>query len=163
MLQFCDLDLIDQINLVMQNTRILPLDNLQHNGAILAHATYNPYKMKSAFYDLVLHPNVSDKLSQSILTVIQQDIFYKKYNLDTNRGFVLQKNGKNVFICNNSYGYDSTHVVVICLDEFENDLRIEYCFGEKVPNRWKLVYSGFAFGIICTLMDAANNITFPIL
>jgi hypothetical protein len=109
------------------------------------------------------HSIVTDKLLHAVLMVIHQESFYTRYKFDTKRGFVLQRNGKNVFICNNIRGYDSTQVLVISLDEFENELRIDYSYGEKVPTRWKMLYSGFAFGIVCLLMDAANKITIPIL
>jgi hypothetical protein len=166
MLQFCTLDLNDQISLVMQNTKIVPLNELQHNGAILAHAIYDPHIMNRSIHTLMEQSIVADKLLQtvqSVLMVILQESFHTKYRFDTKRGFVLQRNGRNVFICNNIRGYDSTQVIVISLDEFENELRIDYSYGEKVPNRWKMLYSGFAFGIVCLLMDAANKITFPIL
>ena len=163
MLQFCTLELNDQISLVMQNTRIIPLDELQHNGAILAHAIYDPRMMNRSIHTLMKQSIVTDKLLHAVLMIILQESFHTKYKFDTKRGFVLQRNGKNVFICNNIRGYDSTQVLVISLDEFENGLRIDYSYGEKVPTRWKMLYSGFAFGIVCLLMDAANKITFPIL
>lgn len=166
MLQFCTLDLNDQISLVMQNTKIIPLDELQYDGAILAHAIYNPRTMNTSIHALMKQSIVIDTLPQSVhsvLMVILQEEFHKKYGFDTKRGFVLQRNGKNVFVCNNIRGYDSTQVIVISLDEFENELRIDYSYGEKVPNRWKMLYSGFAFGVVCLLMGAVNKITFPIL
>jgi hypothetical protein len=160
MLQFWELDVNDQITVLGRYTKIVDLHDLQTSGAILSHMYYDQRHDAYALSSLSSRLHSKDPLNNAVLLTIQQPQFSKEYELEYNWGFVLQKDGKNVFICKNLMRYDSTKVVLICLDDLLNSPQIEYHYADKLPNRWKVIHTTIGFGLVCLLLDAANR--FPI-
>lgn len=157
MLQFWELDLVDQMTVLGHVTTTTTLYDLQTDGAILSHAYYDQRSPAASISSLVKHINSKDTLVNAVLLTLQQETFMKRFNLQSVWGLVLQKDGKNVLVCNNILGYDSTQVVVFCLDSLIDSPHIEYHYVDKMPNRWKMLHVGFGFGLVCLLLDSAKN------
>jgi hypothetical protein len=160
MLQFWDLELKDQLTVIGQVTQTLHLNDFQTKGAILPHTYYDQRKASTSLSAIIRQMHPSDKLIQSVLTVLSQPTFTNLFDLYNSWGFALQKDGKNVLVCTNLIGYDSKRVIIICLDDLINSPRIEYHYADKVQDRWKIIYAGFGFAITAFLLDAVNK--FPI-
>jgi hypothetical protein len=160
MLQFWDLDLSDQIIVLSQVTRINDIKDVQTQGAILPHVVYDKRKSSTELPVIVRNIQTTDQLLHSVLIATSQSSFIKEYTLNDIRGIILQKNGKPMFYCSNLLGYDSKQVAVIYLDDLIDSPRIEYHYGDTIPNRWKILYAGVGFALITFLLDSAN--TFPI-
>ena len=157
MLQYCDLDIKTQLLTLVHVTQKVHLNKFQRAGAILPHAYYDQQKATTRLSEIVKQHHSSDKLVQSVLAVIQQPAFTMQFDLYTSWGFVLQKDGKNIFVCTNLQGYESKHVICICLDSLMNSARIDYLYGTTIPDRWKMLYAGFGFAIVAYLRNAANT------
>jgi hypothetical protein len=158
MLQFYELDINDQIDVLKQYTYVVSLDTLQTNGAILPHLLYDKRSRSTELSYVIRKLQTTDKLLQSVLRTISYDTFNSQFHIDTIRGIVLQKNGKTMFFCSNLIGYDSNQVAVICLDDLVNSPRIEYHYGDKMPERWKMLYVGIGFALVSFLLNSANSI-----
>jgi hypothetical protein len=157
MLQFWELDLTDQMTVLEYATTYTSLYDLQTDGAILSHVYYDQRSPATSISSLVKRTASTDTLVNAVLLTLQQERFTKRFNLHTVWGFILQKDGKNVLVCNNILGYDSTHVVVFCLDSLIDSPHIEYHYMDKMPNRLKTLHAGIGFGLVCLLLDSAKN------
>ena len=157
MLQFWELDLADQMTVLGQFATLTSLYDIQTDGAILSHVYYDQRSPATSISSLVKRTASTDTLVNAVLLTLQQERFRKRFNLHSVWGFILQKEGKNVLICNNILGYDSTHVVVFCLDSLIDSPHIEYHYMDKTPIRWKLLHIGIGFGLVCLLVDSAKN------
>jgi hypothetical protein len=160
MMQFWDLNLSDQIIVLSQVSRIKDIKDVQPQGAILPHVVYDKRKSSTELPAVVRNIQTTDILLQSVLMALSHCSFIKQYTLNNIRGILLQKNGNPMFYCLNDLGYDSNQIAVIYLDDLIDSPRIEYHYGDTIPNRWKMLYAGFGFALVTFLLDSAN--TFPI-
>lgn len=157
MLQYCDLDLKTQLLTLAHVTQKVHLNEFQRVGAILPNAYYDQRKAETSLSEIVNQYHSSDKLIQSVLATLQQPSFATQFELYSSWGFVLQLDGKNIFVCTNLQGYESKQVICICLDSLINSARIDYLYGTTIPDRWKMLYAGFGFAIVAYLQNAANT------
>jgi hypothetical protein len=160
MMQFWELDMEDQLVVLSRVTKIVKLEDFQENGAILPNVCYDQRTDLTCLSSVLKKISSTDALIQSVCTTLVHPQFVNSFQLNKVRAICLQKDGKNSLICSNLLGYDSFDVVVIYLDDLIDSPQIEYHYADKLPNRWKVLYSGIGFGLVCLLLDSANK--FPI-
>ncbi len=161
MLQFQDLELKTQITILIQSTYSVDIQELDTYDGMLSHVFYDKRQSYTKLSHRLTSITTTDLLLQAVLTTISQDMFIQHFNLETIRGIVLEKGGKPMFFCSNLCGYDSNQVAVVCMDDLIKSPRFEYYYGDTIPDRWKMLYTGIGFALTTFLLDSVKR--FPII